>query len=332
MSKTLKKYYYWPRMQQEIEAFVKTCATCQKCKYDKRPVVPMEITTTAESSFDKIYIDLVQIPQSFEGNRYILSVQDELSKYIEALPIRNKEADTVAKALVESIFLKYGIVKIITSDQGTEFINKLLGEVCKLLQVKQLHSTAYHPQSIGALENSHKTLAAYLRSYTDQHKLDWDRWLPYYVFCWNTTVHSSTGYTPFELVYGKKCTLPSNLRGELQKIDPCYNFDNYANELRYRLQIAQKEARETLQQTKHDRKINYDVRAKEKPYNPGTLILLRKENRAKLDEIYSGPFEVIADKGVNCEIKIGSTNQVVHKNRVKEFHFYDTEECRIILM
>lgn len=75
--KTMKKYYYWPKMFHDIEEYVRKCEICQNCKHAGNPVVPMEITSTARSSFKKIYMDLVQIPQSFEGNKYILTVQDD---------------------------------------------------------------------------------------------------------------------------------------------------------------------------------------------------------------------------------------------------------------
>lgn len=204
--------------------------------------------------------------------------------------------------------------------------------VCSLLQIKQRQSTAYHHESIGALENSHKVLGAYLRSYSNQHKLDWDRWLPYFVFCWNTTVHESTGYTPFEFVYGRKCTLPSNLKTELRRVDPCYNFENYANELRYRLQVASKDAYKTLIDGKIQRKDKYDREARIKEFGAGTLVVVKKENRSKLDQIYVGPFEVIREEGANCVIKISNEQtRIVHKNRLKKYYDITSEECRIII-
>lgn len=86
--------------------------------------------------------------------------------------------------------------------------------VCKLLKIKKIESTAYHHESIGALENSHKMLGAYLRSFMVDSCVNWDTWIRYYVFCYNNSVHFSTNYTPYELVYGKNCLLPSNLKVE----------------------------------------------------------------------------------------------------------------------
>lgn len=101
----------------------------------------------------------------------------------------NNQADTVAKGLVEKFILHHGMPSKIASDQGNEFINVVMEKVCKTLKIEQIKSTAYHHESIGALENTHKLFAAYLRSYLLPNHFDWDKWLPYYVFSYNTSVH-----------------------------------------------------------------------------------------------------------------------------------------------
>lgn len=322
MLKNIKKRYYWTGLQQDIITYIKHCTICQKNKHINRKKQPMEITTTAETSFEKIYMDLVgPLEETENGSKYILTIQDELTKFMEAIPLANKEANTVAKGLVEKFILKYGMPLKIASDQGTEFINDVLKRLCNLLKIEQMHSTAYHHESIGALENSHKVLGAYLRSYVTQQHSEWDTWLPYYVFSYNTSVHSSTKYTPYELVYGKKCNLPSNIGN---KIDPVYNYDDYIIELKHKLQVAQKDTRETLIGNKQNRKNTYDrdYKTKNDRFEQGDLVLLKNENRKKLDPIYIGPFEVLDDKGVNCEIKYGNKKMIVHKNRLKPFSVY----------
>lgn len=105
------------------------------------------------------------------------------------------------------------------TDRGTEFMSNLFVDICKLLEIDKLNSTAYHHQTIGSLENSHKSLGNFLRIYCKNSFLEWDKWIKYYQFAFNTTVHTMTETTPFELVYGKKCKLPSNIT-EFEKVDP----------------------------------------------------------------------------------------------------------------
>ena len=106
---------------------------------------------------------------------YILSTQCELSKYIVACPLVSKSSSEVAKAFVENIVLKYGVPSTIATDRGAEFISSTMS---KLLKINKLNSTAYHHESIGALENTHKNLGAFLRIQTENHPEAWSSWSP----------------------------------------------------------------------------------------------------------------------------------------------------------
>lgn len=108
-------------------------------------------------------------------------------------------------------------------------------DVCKLLKIEKIQTTAYHPESNEALELSHRTLDEYLRHYINADQTDWDEWIPYAMFTYNTTPHTATGYTPFELVYGRPSTLPSAL-ANLPK--PSYPYDNYEQELKQKLRVT----------------------------------------------------------------------------------------------
>lgn len=254
MYKNIRKYYFWNSLRKDIEEFVKRCDDCQRHKHSIITKQPLTITSTATCAFDTIFIDLVgPFEMDDSGNRYILTLQCELSKYIEGYVIKNKEAETVAKALVENFILRYGVPRKIVTDQGSEFMARTFKETCSLLQIEKLNSTAYHHETIGALENTHKHLNAYLRIQLSKFPTNWSTWVQYFCFSYNISVHSATGYTPFELVFGKICRLPTNVQNE---IEPLYNFDDYPMELKYRLQVAAKEARETLTHTKHSRKKN----------------------------------------------------------------------------
>ena len=322
MIKNIRQTYYWTGLQQDVTEYVRQCVSCQRNKHIKGKTQPMEITTTAETSFEKIYMDLVgPLEETENGNKYILTIQDELTKFMEAVPLPNKEANTVAQGFVEKFILKYGMPMKIATDQGTEFINDVMKRTCAVLKIQQTKSTAYHHESIGALENSHKVLGTYLRSYVSPKHTDWDNWVPFYVFSYNTAIHTATGFSPFELVYGKTCKLPTNIT---QKNDPVYNYEDYAIDLKYKLQTAHRETRAELLKKKEERKEQYDERKKVKTieYKPGSLVMLDNQNRKKLDPLYTGPYEVIKNDKVNCEIRYNNKNMIVHKNRVKPFYTY----------
>jgi hypothetical protein len=146
--------------------------------------------------------------------------------------------------------------------------------VCKLLKIKKLQTTPFHPESNGSLERSHRVLKEYLRHYIREDQSNWDDWVPYAAYVYNITTHVATGYTPFELVYGFKSELPSNLKGNPS---PQYNYDDFVMELRSRLQTAQQTARERLIKAKHKSKEYYDKHSEERPIKIGDKVLLYDE-------------------------------------------------------
>lgn len=257
MLKNIQRKYSWPGLYDDIEKYVKNCLECKKCKMQKHTRAPMQMTSTADEAFEKIYLDIVgPLPVTDNNKRYILTIQCELSKFIEAYTLENKEAETVSEVFVREFVLRFGVPRKIATDQGTEFTAAVFENTCKLLGIDKILATAYHPESIGALENSHKHLNNFLKIKSLETKRDWSQWVPFWVFSHNNAVHSATGYAPAELVFGKFSNLPSNLTSNV--IDPIYNFDSYISELRYRLQVAWKDAKDTLIENKKKSKVRYD--------------------------------------------------------------------------
>ncbi len=315
MTKTVKKYYFWKGMDADIKNFVEKCDSCQRHKQSNQTKEPLMITTTSTTALSKIFLDLIgPFNSDLDNYTYALTMQCELTKYLIIAPLRNKEAESVARAFVEKFILVYGIPECITTDCGTEFLSQIFKETAKLLRIEQLQSTAYHHQTVGSLENTHKHASAFIRAQIAKYGDIWSSWLSFWAFAFNTTVHSSTRYTPFELVFGRICQKPSNI--EIGQNTPIYNTDNYRSELLYRLKRAWEDAHVNLLQTKLDRKLKYDKQAKGKEFLEGDLVLLKKENRKKLDDVFIGPFRIIKieKESPNVKLKIGYREQVVHKD------------------
>ena len=146
----LKLFTSWPGMEQELEEYVRQCETCQKNKIKQNKTkLPMKITTTHEVVWEKCALDIVgPLNQTLDGNKYVLTFQDELSKYVYtlAIPIAQQDAMTMAKVSVEEVILKFGIHQMILTDQGSNFLSEIFTNVCKLLKIKKIKCTAYHPQ------------------------------------------------------------------------------------------------------------------------------------------------------------------------------------------
>lgn len=317
MMNNIRKKYFWTGMEHDVTNFVKKCNCCQRYKYLNNVKEPMVITDCGTSAFDKVYLDLVGPLIRDNNYSYILTLQCDLTKYVEAYPIAAKDARTVATCLVNNFILRYGIPRKIVTDRGTEFINSTMEQVCQILNIKHLKSTAYHHETLGSLENSHKHLTFYLRMQINSETQEWSSWLPYWCFSYNTSVHSSTKFTPYELVFGKQCNVPSNITNN---IDPIYNFDNYAIELKYRLQKSQTEAKGNLLNCKLLRKTKYDNNVNPITYKTGDFILVKNENCNKLDPLYVGPFPVVKDIAPNVIISVDGKEKCIHKNRTRLYN------------
>jgi hypothetical protein len=133
--KAIKAHYSWVNTRREIENYVRKCRSCQVNKLLK-PVkeAPMDITTIAEVPFERCSLDITRIgpmPETEQGNRYILTFQDDLSKYVTAVPIRQQDAETVARGFVTHVVLKYGTPHTVLTDQGTNFLTDVFRSTCK---------------------------------------------------------------------------------------------------------------------------------------------------------------------------------------------------------
>lgn len=317
MLKKLRKFYGWRNMTSDVRAYVRNCELCKKNKPGKAFKEPLILTPTPEKAFDRIQIDTIgPLVRTVSGNEYAVTIMCELSKYLVAVPVHDKSAKTVAKAIVDHCILIYGPIKEILTDQGTEYKNQVFAEICHLLNIQHFTSTAYHHQTLGMVERNHRTFNEYLRSYLSPDKTDWDEFLKYFAFCYNTSPSSIHGYTPFELVYGKIAKPFEFLSSE--KIDPIYNFESYEKELKFRLQEAHKRASKLIQHAKENSKKIYDKTSNSQLIRVHDMVYLKNEASHKLDSVFKGPYQVIEldDRG-NCKIQIGSKTQIVHKNRLK---------------
>ena len=135
-----------------------------------------------------VAIDILgPLPQSEAGNIYILVVGDYFTKWMEAYPIPNQEAETVAKKLVDEFICRFSIPKQLHSDQGCQFESQLVTQVCKLLHIAKSRTTPYHPQSDGLIERFNRTLIQLLATCTEEHPFHWEK----YQSAWHITQASS---------------------------------------------------------------------------------------------------------------------------------------------
>lgn len=166
----------------------------------RAPLIPLPIIG---EPFQRIAMDVVgPLPRTNKGNRFILVISDYATRYPEAIPLRSVTAHNVAEVLVD-IFARHGIPEEILTDQGTNFTSALLGELYKLIGVRALRTSPYHPQTDGLVERFNRTLKSMLRKVLKGEKRSWDRMLPYVLFAYREVPQATLGFSPFELLYGR---------------------------------------------------------------------------------------------------------------------------------
>ena len=122
----IKLFTTWPGIKQELEEYIRQFETCQKIKITQNKTkLHMKITTTSEVVWEKCALDIVGLlNQTSDGSKYVLTFQDVLSKYTLAIPIKQQDAPTIARACVEEVILKFGIPQMVLTDQGSNFMSE----------------------------------------------------------------------------------------------------------------------------------------------------------------------------------------------------------------
>ncbi|CAF0856919.1 unnamed protein product [Brachionus calyciflorus] len=189
-------------MTQDIKDQIARCIQC--IKYNNSGTKEHTAKSIPVTGLhDKIGIDLVLgLPKTSSGFLGVLVIIEYLSKFVWAVPIKSKEAKE-AKQLFEYISL-FGAPKSIQSDQGKEFLNKLIAELTKISGVEHRITSAYHPRTNGLVENFNKTLICCIRKHAEENPIKWDDWLPFVLMAYRSRIHPSTKFTPFELFFGRK--------------------------------------------------------------------------------------------------------------------------------
>ena len=209
--------FYWPGIQGDVARFCKSCDVCQKTvNKGSVPKVPLQKMPLIDKPFKRVAIDLVGpiSPPSEEGHRYILTLVDFATRYPEAVPLKTIDTETVAEALV-NIFSRLGVPEEILSDLGTQFVSDCMKEVTRLLSIKQITTTPYHPMCNGLTEKFNGTMKLMLKRLCSEQPRQWHRFINPLLFAYREVLQESTGFSPFELLYGRAVTGPMTILKKL---------------------------------------------------------------------------------------------------------------------
>ena len=202
----IKKQYHWKGLTTMVRDYVNQCVTCQSRNL-QQPKTPLEEITPPRFCFQKIAIDTAgPYPETDQGNKYVITVIDCLSGYLEAFPVPSNSSVVVAKLLLNEIFRRYSWVETMVSDNGSNYVSELIQEILKQGHVAHIKTSPYHPQSNGKVERAHRTMVSCLAKVSN--RVNWDDYVPHFCGAYNTSQGATSKYSPFYLLYHRDPILP----------------------------------------------------------------------------------------------------------------------------
>jgi hypothetical protein len=294
----VRQDYFWPKMRDDVTAFVKSCVTCGRVKARRhQPYGVLQQLPIPERPWHSLSMDFIeQLPPSL-GYTAILVIVDRLTKQALFLPTTDEvTSEGVAQLYFENVFSKHGVPTHITSDRGTEFVSHFFRSLGTLLGIRLHFTSGYHPQADGQTERVNQTLEQYLRMHCNYQQDDWSRWLPIAEFAYNNAESAATGTTPFFANKGYHPALPT--------YPDRLSTSHAAHQLVTSLSDVHARLRDNLAITQERTQSSADAaRTPAPPLTIGDKVFLRAEfirttrPSRKLADKYLGPFEIIGAAG-----------------------------------
>ena len=334
----IRQRYYWYGATADIRAMIRQCDVCAARKSHGRKRRGQLQQYIVGSPLDRVALDIIgPFPTTERNNRWILVVGDYFTKWVEAYPIPNQEATTVAEKLTNEFVTRFGIPRQLHSDQGTNFESHVMSDVCRLLGIKKTRTTPYNPKSDGYVERFMRTISQSVSVLVDPDQSDWDLVVPYAMMAYRSSVQASTSETPAMLMLGREIALPTDLLHGPPPEPDQHRHTDYALQLRERLQLAHERARLSLKKSAATQKRDYDKRASGTPLEAGQFVWLHVEafkkgtSRKLTARRWDGPY-LITDKlsDVLFRIQRGKNYKprVVHYDRLKPYTGNDGVDWR----
>jgi transposase InsO family protein len=293
--------YYWPGLKKQCAEVVSTCRTCLQYNVKREGFHPTK-SLRAEHVWDHIAIDCaVALPASANGYKNMLIIVDVLSRFVITKPLKSMEGAEIARALYE-VFALFGPPKAMQSDNGTEFINKIVKQLTRAAGVDHRLVVAWNPRANGLAERMVKMVKDLLKKKLAGVWERWDEALPGVTFAINTKDAALSRTAPFTIFLGRSANAWQDYTiGELQlavgdQEESRLEMLREQNELH---ELMAEEVLPAMQDSMRERQdagnVRLDAKRKLMPDFPtGALVMAKVPDRAsKLEPLYVGPFMVV---------------------------------------
>ena len=329
-----KKRFYWPRMKESIEKYISKKCRCLISKKPSNPVRAPMTPITSTYAFEMLTIDYLHLDRAKGGYEYALVCCDHFTKFVQIYATKNKSALAAADKIYNELVLKYGMMTRIHHDQGREFDNTLFKRLHQLSGTKQSRTTPYHPMGNGLTERMNRTVINMLKTLGEKEKKDWARHLSKLAFAYNVTVNSTTGFSPYFLLFGREPRLPIDSVFEIgendrQKIRKSY--EAYTEDWKRSMNQAFEIAKKHKEQVGDRNKKYYDKKVRGVEVIVGDRVLSRNREKGgtgKLRSFWEDKVYTVVEKCPDIPVFVikpecGGKKKRVHRN--------DLLRCNLIL-
>uniref|UniRef100_A0A2N9FVX8 Integrase catalytic domain-containing protein n=1 Tax=Fagus sylvatica TaxID=28930 RepID=A0A2N9FVX8_FAGSY len=294
--------YYWPSLLHDATQYVKTCDKCQRFANIPR-APPEEITPmTSPWPFAQWGLDIMgPFPVGTKQAKFLVVAIDYFTKWVEAEPLATITEKNVKNFVWKGVICRFGIPRVLVSDNGKQFDNGPFRELCAQLNIKNHYSSPRHPQANGQVEVTNRTLLKQIKTRLEGAKGMWVEELPSILWAYRTTVRIPTGETPFKLTFGTEAVIPVEI-GLTTLRTTFHKEEENEGQLRLNLDLLDetrdKAARRiTLYQEKMAK--YYNTKVKLRRFEIGDWVLrkitqaTKDPSQGKLGPNWEGPYKVI---------------------------------------
>ncbi len=267
--------YYWPTLRLDPEKHIAKCLSCDETKGTPKTATILEYPLPARP-YDVIGIDLLQLPRSHQGSSYVMVCVDHFSRFTVLAPLPKKSATTVAHALVSQLICPYTTPRVLLSDNGTEFKNHIMQDICNQFSIKQAFITAHHPACNGLVERTNKKILEILRHLAGKFHESWEDWLSHVAASVNGSISTSTGKTPHYIIYGFDKRLPYDVL-VLSPV-PLHSLDDSSKLKLLCFQTIQESVREKLKASREEMLHKQHAQATSVTMQVGDSVMKRAPN------------------------------------------------------
>ena len=323
----IRERFWWKNMDSFIRQYLRTCDLCERRKVPRTKPSGLAQPIVVHDKWEYVGLDFKGPLKRSKGFEFIIVLTCSFTKYAIAKPTRKADAKTVAKFLFNDVMCIYGCPKVIITDRAQCFMGKVFKEFNKLLGIKHVKSSGFHPTTNSITERFNDVLGVCLTMYCNKNQTNWSDFVLPVVFGYNSARHPITKYSPYELMFGKQPTLPTdtNLQLDEMGISNIHQFNR--SQIIYMIKISN-EVRGRIQVAQSKNKKYFDAKHKDVIFDVGDMVLIQNktivpETSQKLIPKYVGPYKILEQISpvlykLDFIPKVNQSN-IFHVSRLKKY-------------